>query len=259
MKRLFFFLCLLNAAYLLWQFHVGRLNPQPKKQLEPSTILLVSEYEHARHGADITQRIERNIEGWQASEIDWIYADLKNEQWKPKFKRAPVVKKSSEPEEIKKAPEPVKPVIKVAEKKCFEVGPFEDELSVKNWLKEKALAKEQIMQKDVAIPNDYQVYYPAAKTEEDSRINKMLLQAKGVQDIWQIPSGELKGAYSLGVFREKQRALVWQRQLAEKEIQAQIKQRDKMVPKWFAKIRLEKANVKQYASQEVKFSSCSAD
>jgi len=259
MKRLFFFLCLLNVAFLLWQFHLGRLTPQSKKQLAPSPILLVSEYERARRGADITQRIQQNIEGWKASEIDWIHADLKNEQWKPKFKPAPVVKKSPEPQEVKKEPEPVKPVIKVAEKKCFDAGPFDDELSVKNWLKEKALSQEQIVQKDVAIPNDYQLYYPAAKSEEDSRINKMLLQAKGVQDIWQIPSGELKGAYSLGVFREKQRALFLQNQLAEKEIQAKIKQRDKMVPKWFARIKLEKANVKQYASQEVKLSSCSAD
>ena len=259
MKRLFLLLCLINVIFLLWQFHIGRLNPHPKKTIAPSSILLVSEYERANRGAEIDRIIEQNIQHWKAAEIRWILADLKNEQWQMKPVSVPTVKKIVKPEEPKTPIKPEKPVVQTVEKKCFEVGPFVDELSIKKWLEQVALVREKIIQKEVSVPNDYQVYYPAAKTEEDSRINKMLLTAKGVQEIWQIPSGELKGAYSLGVFKEKQRALVLMSQLAEKGIQAKIKQRDKMVPHWFARIKLEKAKVKQYESPDAKFSSCSAE
>jgi len=259
MKRLFLFLCLANVVYLFWQFHIGRLNPQSKNPIVSSSVLLVGEYQNARRGAEIARIIDQDIQSWQVKEIQWMLADLKNEQWKMKPMPVPAVKKVVKPKETKPEAKPEKPVIQTVEKKCFEVGPFADEDSVKIWLNQAVLSGQKIIQKDVQVPNDYQVYYPAAKTEEDSRINKMLLNAKGVQEIWRVPSGDLKGAYSLGVFKEKQRALVLQSQLAEKEIQAKIKQRDKLVPQWFAIIKLEKNKVKQYESPEAKFSSCSAN
>ena len=260
MKRLFLLLCLVNVIFLLWQFHVGR-STERKKVIAPTSILLVSEYERARRGADIDQLIDQNIDHWMDDGIEWMLADLNKDQRQLKPRQLPVVKKINAPKEIKKVAEPEKPKsqIHVVQKKCLEVGPFADEFSVKNWLKENALVSQQIIRKDVTIPKDYQVYFPAAKTPEESRVNKMLLKAKGLEDIWQIRSGDIKDSYSLGVFREKPRAYAFKDHLAVIGIKANIKQWDQIVPQWFARIQLEKAQAKQLELPGVKFSSCSAD
>ncbi len=257
MKHLFLVLCLLNVVYLFWQFHTGHLSSQPAAPLAPSTILLVDEYERAKRGAEIAHIINRKIEGWRTQEFEWLLADLNKERWTLKPFAILSLKKIDKPLVIKKPAEPIKPPTPpIVEKKCFEVGPFPDEASVKKWLVKNALGSKEIIQRDLSIAMDYQVYYPAAKTPEQSRVNKAMLNAKGLQDIWMIPSGDLKGSYSLGVFREKQRALNFKNQLAEKDIKAELKQREKTEPQWFVKIRLEKAKQKQYETSEAKFSTC---
>lgn len=260
MKQLFLLLCLLNVVFLFWQFHVGRLSPQPTAPVAPSTILLVEEYERAKRGAEIDQIIERKIARWQTAEFQWMLADLKQERWTLKPIAMPLPKKVNKPPIGKKPAEPIKPpTTPIVEKKCFLVGPFAEEAGAKKWLAKNALLSKEIVQKDISMPTDYQVYYPAAKTPEQSRVNKAMLNAKGLQDIWMIPEGELKGSYSLGVFREKQRAINFKNQLAEKEIKAELKQREKTEAQWFVKIKLEKAKQKQYEAADAKFASCPVD
>ena len=264
MKRLFLLLCLLNLGFLLWQFHSGRLDVQLQQSVAPSSLLLVDEYERARRGAEIAGLIDRQIARWRQADIQRIFARLQGEEsrWQKTIAIAKAKKVNQPPENkpaVKQIVEPAKIVTPVVEKKCFEVGPFTDELSVKQWLVKNALISQKTIQKDSAVPSDYQVYYPAAQTPEQSRINKLMLNAKGLQDIWLIPSGDNKGAYSLGVFKDKQRALVFKTELSEKGIQAQIKQREKTVPEWFARVMLDKTKLEQYRSAVVKLSICSVN
>jgi hypothetical protein len=110
----------------------------------------------------------------------------------------------------------------------------------------------------VSIPGDFQVFYPPAKNPEQSRINKLMLNAKGLQDIWLIPAGENKGGYSLGVFNDKQRANNFKNQMTQIGIQAEIKQREKTKMQWFARVLLEKAQLQQLGARASALSACPA-
>lgn len=260
MKQLFLLLCLLNATFLLWQFHVGRMNPQFAAPVAPSTILLVDEYERAKRGAEIEQIIEQKIAHWQAAEFQWMLADLQQAHWTLQPATMPMPKDIDQPRIDKKPADFIQPsTTPIAEKTCFWVGPFAEETSVKKWLAKNTVHSQEVVQKSISIPTDYQVYYPAAKTPEQSRADKAMLNAKGLQDSWMIPNGELKGSYSLGVFREKWRAIDFKNQLAEKGIKAELKQRSKTESQWFIKIKMEKNKQKQYESADVKFTPCSVD
>lgn len=259
MKRLFFLLCFLNVCFLLWQFHAGRLNGDEPTAVGPSSILLVGEYQRAQQGARISAVIDHRAVEWRQLETDRILADLRNETWQPKVVPVSVAKKSTKLNEPTKTVEAPKPQTKVVERKCFDAGPFADEFGLKRWLAAKTLDSKQITQKDIVIASDYQVYYPAAKKTEQSQANKAMLLAKGYQDIWMIPEGELKGGYSLGVFREKQRAIHFKNQLSDKGIQAEIKQRDKTKPQWFVRVMLDKTKLKQYQALGVNLAACPAN
>lgn len=265
MKWLFFLLCLLNLGYLLWQFHNGRLDIQPQISSESSSLLLVSEYQRARRGAEISglidKQVEHQMDQWQQADMQHLLFNLTAEKrwWRMPFAR-PKPKKIVKPEIVKKAVEPAKPkpALPAVELKCYEVGPFSDELSAKQWLTKNALNSKQTIQKDHAVSSDYQVYYPAAKTPDQSKLDKAMLNDKGIQDVWQIPSGELKGAYSLGVFKDKQRAFVLKDELAAKGVKAQIKPRGKTITQWFVRVMLDKAKLKQYQSETLQLLACSA-
>lgn len=260
MKPLFFLLCVLNLVVLLWQFHVGHLTTtaQPSGP-ESASIVLLSEYQRAQRGVEISRIVEQKIERWQKQELDIQLANLRHETWQAKGTPVRVVKKPGKLPEPSKVAEAPKPPVKPVEKKCFEAGPFADEISLKKWLNNKALDGKQISQKDLVLSSDFQVYFPAAKKPEQISANKAMLQAKGLLDIWMIPDGELKGSFSLGVFREKQRAMNFKSQLADMGIQADVKQRDKTKSQWFVRVFLDKANLQPYQSSGINVSSCSAN
>lgn len=260
----FFLLCLVNMGYLFWQFHSGRLDIQPEKTLDSSTLLLVDEYLRAQRGAEISGMIDEQVKQqtaqWRQADKQRILLNLTAEKrwWRMPFAR-PKLKKVVKPKEVvQKTIEPVKPAVPVVEIKCYEVGPFDDELSAKQWLTDNSFDSKQVIQKDSAVPSDYQVYYPAAKTEGQSKLDKAMLHDNGVKDVWQIPSGELKGAYSLGVFKDRERALVLKGQLAEKGVKALIKQREKTATHWFAKVMLDKAKLGLYRTEALELMSCSS-
>lgn len=259
MKRLFFLLCFLNLIFLLWQFHIGGLNPETPQLQQVSSILLLDEYRRARQGAQISAVIDHRAVEWRQIETDRILADLRNDTWQTKAVALSVAKKSRKSAERVKTVEAAKPAAKIGERKCFDAGPFADESGLKKWLTASTLDSKQITQKDSVVASDYQVYYPAAKKPEQTQANKAMLLDKGLQDIWMIPDGELKGGYSLGVFREKQRAVNFKNQLSEKGIQAEIKQRDKTKPQWFVRVMLDKAKLPQYQAAGVKLAACPAN
>lgn len=273
MKAFFYLLCLLNLGFLFWQFHLGKFNPIESEPVTESSILLLNEYERAQRGSVISGVIDRQLSQFQQQEIDRRLDTLIGNVWQmeplptpmvAKHKTSgiarvteekPVIKKSQDNE---KPTEIDKPTIPIVQLKCYDIGPFADEAIAKQWLAKSGLISNQVFQIEEATPRDYQVYYPAAKSTEQTRINKMMLVAKGLKDIWLISNGENKGGFSLGVFKEKQRAKVFKSQLAERDIQAEILQRKRITKQWFVSVMLDKLMLKRLESEGTKGISCSA-
>lgn len=255
MKPLFLLLCLLNVAYFLWQFHAGRIDTADVVRTEDAGgLLTVEEFKRARRGAQIAALVRDGIQRSRQAELAWILADLHGQPW-----QLPV-EHTLKPRQPKKVAEkPLRPAQQTIVRKCFEAGPFADEAGVKIWLGQKALTGKQILQRERTVASDFQVYYPAAKTAEQTLANKMMLKDKGLQDIWLIAEGDKKGAISLGVFRDVSRALVFKTQLAARGIASEIRQRDKTEARWFAKVMLDKADLKQYEAPGIGLSACTDD
>lgn len=252
MKVLFYLLCVLNLSVLLWELREGRFESTPVNQATDGSILTVEEFTRAKRGAEINAHIQQRIKRWQQTETEQMLADLRDEHWQ--LQAVPAKNKPKQP--VVKAEE-TKPVQPPIVRKCFETGPFDDEASLKKWLGQKALVSKQVVQRELITDIDFQVFFPAAKTPEQARLNKSMLNAKGLQDIWMIPDGENKGGFSLGVFTEKQRALLFKTQLEGQGIRAEIKQRQKTKPQWFVRVMLDKVAVNQYESKALKLTACS--
>lgn len=261
MKPLFFLLCVLNAVFLLWQFHAGKLGPAVAPQVRAgASVLTVEEYGRAQRGSQISAFVRDGVKRWQQAEIENIVADLRGPQdYMPPAK---IIDKPLKPRPIvtkAQAEKPLPPVQPAIVRKCFEAGPFADEAGAKKWLAQKALAGKQLLARDKLIGSDFQVYFPAAKTPEQVRADKFFLQEKGLSDIWTIQEGDKKGAISLGVFNDKARAVLFKTQLAARGVAAEIRPRDKTQAQWFARLMLDKTAFKQYESPAVKLSPCPAN
>ncbi len=257
MKLLCYVLGLLNIGFLLWQFHTGKLNlfaPPPDVY---SPILLVDEYARAQRGALISSVLDRQSMKLAGSGFEWI-RDARP-RLDSRIKDQPVlaeVKPASPSSEPAKA-EAAAPEAPLEISHCYQVGPFTSESLIRQWLDKNAVRPQQLLHTDAVAAKDFQVYYPAAKTPEQSRIDKMLLAAKGRQDAWKIPDGELKGSYSLGVFRDQARAAIFKNQLAEQGIQAEIHARGEVRAKWLARLMLEKNRRRRLEKTGVGWSDCS--
>lgn len=215
MKALFLGVCLLNIVFLFWEYHKGALNPSPKPQTLLPTIMLADDLERARRGTAISAYLDRDLPTWRQLRIG-LLAD------KPK----PIVLSAKPKAAAAKTPSTA----------CYEIGPFADQPAAGAWLAGQTLRGELIY-KEVLTPSAYLVYYPAAKNPEQMRIQKMMLNAKGINDIWVIPSGDLKGALSLGLFNEQSRAVLFKNQLLQRGVQAEIKERYKPQSRPFLRIR----------------------
>lgn len=280
MKAFFYVLCLLNLGFLFWQFHIGKLNPIEPEPIAQSSLLLVDEYARAQRGAVISGVIDQPLNHWQQQAARYLN-ELNDVEWQMQYLPTPVVVKLETPKVVEltkakpaadkshdsekralqaseKTTEIDKPTPPVVLRKCYDIGPFADEVIARQWLAGSGFSSNHIFQTDVATASDYQVYYPAAKSAELTRINKLMLVAKGLQDIWLIPAGENKGGLSLGVFKEKQRATVFKSQLAEHGIQAEIVQRKKITQQWFVSVMLDKANHKKLEAAGYQGVACSA-
>lgn len=251
MKVLFYLLCVLNLSVLLWELREGKFVSVPTEPVSDNGILTVEEFARAKRGAEINARIQQRIQRWQQTEIEQMLADLRGQHWQ--LQPIPAKNKPKQPTVKAEETKPLQPPIV---RKCFETGPFDDEASLKKWLAQKALTSKQIVQRELITDIDFQVFFPAAKTPEQARLNKSMLNAKGLQDIWTIPEGDNKGSFSLGVFTEKQRALLFKSQLEGQGIHAEIKQRQKSKPQWYVRVMLDKAVVNQYESKNLKLSAC---
>ncbi len=216
MKVLFLGVCLLNIVFFFWKFHQGAFNPPAQAQNLLPTILLVDELEKARRSVAISAYLDKDAEKLQQLHTERV-AD-----------KPIAMLPASKPKKVVVAQ--ALPII------CHEVGPFPDQQTANAWLAGQSLRGE-IFYKEVLTPTAYLVYYPAAKTPEQTRIQKMMLNAKGITDIWVVPDGELKSALSLGLFNDQMRAALFRNQLLQRGVPAEIKERYKSQSRVFAKIK----------------------
>ncbi len=216
MKVLFLSLCLLNLVFFFWEFHKGALNPSVQTQTTLPTFLLVDELEKARRGVAISKYLDDD-----AAKLQQLHTERVAEK--------PIIMPSAA-KPVQKSVPIIQPLVT-----CQEIGPFANQSAASAWLAGNALRGE-LFQQEVLTPSAYLVYYPAAKNPEQTRIQKMMLNAKGITDIWVIPSGEMKGALSLGLFSDQSRAALFRNQMLQRGVQAEIKERYKSQSRLFVRI-----------------------
>jgi hypothetical protein len=216
MKAMFLGVCLLNIVFFFWEFHQGALNPPARTQTLLPTILLVDELEKARRGAAISVHLDRDAA---------ILQHLHTERVADK----PIAMlPSAKPKKAAVAQTP--PVV------CHEVGPFSDQQAATAWAAGQS-SRGEVFDREVLTASAYLVYYRAARNPEQTRIHKMMLNAKGITDIWVVPNGDLKGALSLGLFNDQPRAAFFRNQLLQRGVQAEIKERYKSQSRTFVRIK----------------------
>ncbi|WP_031432662.1 hypothetical protein [Methylomarinum vadi] len=122
---------------------------------------------------------------------------------------------------------------------CYEVGPFGNKRQLNAWLDNQQIDRKRSepIYKEQQIPHAYLVYYPAAETFAESKKNEAMLKERGVNDLWLFRKGEMKGMISLGLFREKFRAERLLRQLADRDVAAEMQERYKNEQVLYVRVR----------------------
>ncbi|WP_445370996.1 hypothetical protein ACH518_17380 [Methylomonas sp. HW2-6] len=216
MKQVFLLLCLANVLFFFWKLHFGASTPANQVQAALPSIVLVAERDAALRSVAISRVLDRD-----AAELQRLTAPAAFAAPKPKQLAGAAVKseKKSLPAATGK-PEPVRVI-------CYEAGPFSDDRELQRWLRGKPLLFTKPFVRETTVSADYQLYLPPAKDAEQARLNKLTLHAKGIDDVWMVPDGEIKGALSLGVFVDRARALAFKEQLAARGVRAELRQRSK--------------------------------
>lgn len=258
MKPIFLVLLLINIGFALWEFRSGAFD-EPKAPSVLPTLLLSDEAIKARRGAFISAIIDRQVDDAYRLELTSLLIQLSDAQrWQDAAMKLAIpvklsptlpgvaLRPANSPE-----PSPVKAALI-----CYEVGPFAEMSLLKQWLKAKALSAIDTATKDVNIESDFQVYYPAAKGSEQLQLNKQMLIAKDVTDFWMVPSGDNKGALSLGVFSDHQRAQNFRSQLLAKGIAVEVKQRFKTQPQFYARVMIEKSRRESLVGRALQIVTC---
>ncbi|MGZ4999008.1 MAG: hypothetical protein ACXV7F_01820 [Methylomonas sp.] len=220
MKALFLGLCLLNLVFFFWEFHEGALQPSIQSQTNLPTILLADELERAQRGAVISKYLDND-----AAKLQQLHAERVVDKPIAMLRHTKTVQKN--PPKIQPQPQP---------QPCHKIGPFVDQATASSWLSGNALRGE-FFQQEALMPSGYHVYFPATNNPEQSRIQKLMLKAKGITDVWVVPNGELKGALSLGFFKEQARAVAFRNELLQRGVQAEIKERYQSQPAVFVRIK----------------------
>ena len=226
MKALFFAICLLNVLFFFWELHAGGLRSPLEVRSGLPAIVLASERETARRCAAISAYLDQAALDLQARQAGDVWLAMKPVDESFFRARAAVTSKSAV---ASRQPNQLPPM------HCYEAGPFGDPLALARWAKDRHVKAFKPAYKEAVIAADFQVYYPPAKDAEQLRINSLMLKAKGFVDVWPVNDGELKGAVSLGVFREKPRAVLFKAQLAEQGVRAEIRQRSKTQTELFVR------------------------
>jgi len=218
MKALFLALCFLNIVFFFWEYHKGALNKPHLQQSSIPAILLAEEQDRALRGVEISAYLEKNLRNIPELPIRQDFEQRIHPQSAIPEQPAPITAKQMA---------------------CYEFGPFSSRKAAVAWLQSQNLSGE-IFNKEILIPDIYLVYSPLLKDREQSRIRKMMLVAKGFKDFWVITSGELKGAFGLGIFHERSRAENYKNQLSQRDVQTEIQEQFKKSSSLFVRISTDK-------------------
>jgi hypothetical protein len=206
MKPTFFLLILINVIVLLWETGYGR-NPDESYQELPipsnvEKIVLINEL------AD-TPTLEP-----EAAEAAEAVVEAEPDAAIPAEAAA-----ESEEVPVPEAPEPPAPP-----PGCFNVGPFPDQAratEVLDLLKPQSF-EARTEERPGDVPDGWWVIFPKASSLELARENGRALAQKGVQDMWVFDRGPLLGAISLGLYDNRDKAVLAQRQFADKNIVTEV-------------------------------------
>lgn len=174
MKKLFFLLLLGNVIFYLW---VNNVQPKPDQDQRLS----------------VDPSLERIV----------LQSELEPE---PEQKPKKEIEISSKVELTGKEAAAETPIIKT--ETCYYTSPikeWESSVALQTALKNEAVRSE-ILSEKLFENVGYWVMYPAAADMKQARANVRTLKEMGVKDYWLFRKGARKGAISLGMFKEQQRA-----------------------------------------------------
>lgn len=121
---------------------------------------------------------------------------------------------------------------------CHEIGPFSNEQQMKEWLASQGIeGQPETFSREEQVVSTYLVYYPAAETMAESQRNVAMLQNKGIEELWLITKGKMKGVISLGLFKEKPRAEKLFLSMLNKGINVKVTERYKSEQRLYAKVK----------------------
>jgi hypothetical protein len=203
MKLLVLIVCVLNVLLFFWELHNGALKSQPPRQMNLPTILLAEEAARAQRGAVISAYLDQAANSIAQQATSSTISQLADQ----------VASATSIPN-----------IAAPQAQTCYEFGPFPNLKAANAWLAGQGFSG-RMFYKPELVPSSYLVYAPLEKDPAQRRIFKQMLIEKGVKDFFILASGELKGYMSFGVFNDMPHASHYQQDLAERGVQAQIKER----------------------------------
>ncbi len=222
MKNFFFFLLLVNVVFYLWETNINTENrsSSPLIMVDSGldTIALAGELERAS-----SKRSLNESESLPAliKEVKTVSKVVANNDLPP----VPIVEKSPElpaeedrSQEVKVVNQSSVPAI------CYLVAPFKNEkLALDFQKKSEAFFQSKIVERSAVENRGYWALYPAALDMKQAKANVRLLKEKGADELWLFRKGEHRGAISLGLFKNRQRAEKIKEKFSTKGLEIEVR------------------------------------
>ena len=161
-----------------------------------------------------TLTLDDNVPLYQESQLEKLELISKDELSK-RVTRQPLMESKPEKSTLTVATE------------CYRVGDFATEDDANELLNTLSGLNGLMQVVPFIVSNEFWVVYPFNGDWGQSLQNLEQLKAKGVTDLWLVPKGDYKGVISLGLFIKPDRADNRLRELAEKQVEAEIIKREK--------------------------------
>lgn len=188
MKQLFFLLVFLNLVYFFW----GQTATEKKLAMSYSVPL------------------------YQESQLEKLELISKDELSR-QVARQLSLESESEPEKS----------TTTAVIECYRVGDFATDNEANELLNTLSELNGRLLVISFVVSNEFWVVHPYSGDWNQSLQSLEQLKVKGMTDLWLVPKGDYKGVISLGLFIKPDRADNRLRELAEKQVEAEIIKREK--------------------------------
>lgn len=107
---------------------------------------------------------------------------------------------------------------------CYEIGPVASKETADAYLALlTSTSKEaRVVLKSGSVPDGWWVLYPRAPNVDAARVNRRMLEKKGILDAWVFDKGPLRGAISLGLYPSRSAAELAAKPFSEKGIVVEV-------------------------------------